>query len=94
MSTPEARRALEGAAPPDRIGFGSAVPTCAAITTVPEVPVEGTDQAAVALSEPCKGERESRGVLRRWEFLPTPTVREGADEPAWAMPPGSYGRHS
>jgi hypothetical protein len=26
--------------------------------------------------EPAKGEREVRGVLHRWEFLRTPTIRE------------------
>jgi hypothetical protein len=37
--------------------------------------------------------REVRGVLRRWEFLPTPTIREGASQAAFGDARGpSVGR--
>ena len=31
---------------------------------------------------PAKGGSESRGVLRRWEFLPTPTMQPECQDPA------------
>jgi hypothetical protein len=46
-----------------------------------KVPMEGHDTMMGSGSPRWpEGERESRGVLRRWEFLPTPTIREGATQ--------------
>jgi hypothetical protein len=46
---------------------------------MPRVRIPVTD---LCQAPPAKGGSESRGVLRRWEFLPTPTMQPECQDPA------------